>query len=128
MLKYSFLYVLDFRVARIFLKETQVFEGDNVHVKCAVFDNTHKSLHIYLCKNGIGVIMDATEQNEVLFTLRLVRREDSGNYSCVYSIKKYPPKHASSTNASLVIIQVQGNVPCQFKPTEGCFIFLVTFL
>lgn len=98
-------------MARLFVRDSQVLEGSDVDLKCSLLGTkTLKLLNVYLYKNGIGIFMDVAERDEVIFTLRQVRSEDSGNYSCVYSLKKYLPGNLTVTNVSSVVIQVLGNV------------------
>ncbi|XP_076148783.1 uncharacterized protein LOC143132844 [Alosa pseudoharengus] len=103
-----FIQVKDFMVAPIFVNTLHVVEGTNIDVKCSHFKTkTQKIVHVYLCKNGIGVSMEVAQAEEAIFTLRKVRREDSGNYSCVYSIKKHLPGNVTLTSFNnSVIIQV----------------------
>ncbi|XP_062381267.1 uncharacterized protein LOC134069325 [Sardina pilchardus] len=103
-----FIQVTDFMMAQIFVKTPHVFEGDNVDVKCTHFNvKTPKILHVYLCKDGIGVSVAAAQTEEASFKLRQVSKEDSGNYSCVYSLKKHVTSSVTSTSfKNSVIIQV----------------------
>lgn len=97
-------------MARIFVVNTNVVEGNNVDIICVVLEaKTHRNLHIYLCKNGIGVNMVVAQQEEAHFRLTQVRKEDSGNYSCVYSINKYYINNVTSTNEKSSIIHITGN-------------------
>lgn len=105
-------YVLDFEVANISVRKTHIFVGDNMSIICAVSETqTEKPLYMYLCKNGAGVSMKiAQAKEEVNFTFNQVRREDSGNYSCVYSTKECHPGNISLTHEIYTTIQVTGNI------------------
>lgn len=105
-----FIYVSDFGLAHTFVKNRRVYEGDNIDLRCAVFEvSRQKTLHLYLCKNGIGVFMEVTQRMEADFTLRRVRSKESGNYSCVYSIYKYNIGSVRSINEDSIIVQVIAN-------------------
>ncbi|XP_041929835.1 uncharacterized protein LOC121694010 isoform X1 [Alosa sapidissima] len=103
-----FIQVREFGLGNIYRRNAVIFESASVDLICfGVETKTDRSLHVYLCKNGIGVNMDVARSDGIaIFTLGQVRREDSGNYSCVYSIKKHHPGNVTSTNERSVIIQV----------------------
>ncbi|KAI4881894.1 hypothetical protein NFI96_031521 [Prochilodus magdalenae] len=62
---------------------------------------------MYLCKNGAGVWMELLEQSdEHTFILRNVSVWDSGNYSCVYSLNKYPLNKVSTSGHKTIQVKV----------------------
>ncbi|KAL7878416.1 hypothetical protein AOLI_G00093900 [Acnodon oligacanthus] len=101
----------DFWPAEIFGRPT-VKAGENMQLNCIDFDKrgSNKQLHLYLLKNGAGVIMELLrERHEHIFTVINVSVLDSGNYSCVFSLTKYPLKNlnASALKPGQKTIQVQ---------------------
>ncbi|XP_062380243.1 uncharacterized protein LOC134068576 [Sardina pilchardus] len=107
-----FIQVKDFMMAQIFVNTPHVFEGDNVSVKCTNFKaKPQKGPHIYLCKNETGVQMNTAHEGDTSFTPRHVRKEDSGYYSCVYSIKKHLLSKVTLTifkNSVIIEVKEQG--------------------
>ncbi|KAI4901528.1 hypothetical protein NFI96_009954 [Prochilodus magdalenae] len=68
--------------------------GGEMKLKCSTFGRHPSSGEVimYLCKNGVGVKMELLEQkDEHTFIFKNVSEQDSGNYSCVYSLNKYTP-------------------------------------
>lgn len=104
-------YIAEFTPAKVFVRNSlPVFEGDDIVVKCADFASTKKTrLHMYLCKNGIGVRMELTSTQEACFILKEVQRADSGFYSCVHSIRKYDIGNVRSTDKHPIYILVVAN-------------------
>ncbi|KAL7878417.1 hypothetical protein AOLI_G00093910 [Acnodon oligacanthus] len=101
----------DFWPAEIFGRPT-VKAGENMQLNCIDFGKrgSNKQLHLYLLKNGAGVIMELLrERHEHIFTVINVSVLDSGNYSCVFSLTKYPLKNlnASALKPGQKTIQVQ---------------------
>ncbi|KAL6478707.1 hypothetical protein MHYP_G00121400 [Metynnis hypsauchen] len=99
----------DFWPAEILGSRT-VKAGENMQLRCIDFDKKNKQLHIYLLKNGAGVMMEPLrERHEHNFTVKKVSVLDSGNYSCVFSVTKYPVKNlnASVLKPGQKTIQVQ---------------------
>ncbi|KAI4899690.1 hypothetical protein NFI96_025337 [Prochilodus magdalenae] len=73
---------------------------------------------MYLCKNGVGVMMKPLEQrDEHTFILRNVSVQDSGNYSCVYSPNKYILNNVRASGQKTVHIQVTDDPP-DFREAE----------
>ncbi|XP_062380931.1 uncharacterized protein LOC134069090 [Sardina pilchardus] len=103
-----FIQVKDFMMAQIFVETLNVSEGENMDVICTISKaRTQKTLYMYLCKNGTGVDMTVAQAEGTKFTLKQVGGEDSGNYSCVYSIKKHLPGNVTLTSSeNSIIIQV----------------------
>ncbi|XP_062380755.1 uncharacterized protein LOC134068947 isoform X2 [Sardina pilchardus] len=103
-----FIQVREFGLGSIYLRNTVVFESASVDLICfGCNTKTVKSFHMYLCMNGAGVDMVVAHSDGIArFTLGQVKREDSGNYSCVYSIKKNPLGNVAVTNEKSVFIQV----------------------
>ncbi|KAI4888516.1 hypothetical protein NFI96_025440 [Prochilodus magdalenae] len=98
----------DFRPAKIF-GNPLVKVGENIELKCIIFDKSKPSdrLHMYLCKNGVGVRMGPLEQSdEHTFILRNISEQDSGNYSCVYSPKKYTSNDVRASGQKTIQVQV----------------------
>ncbi|KAL7878414.1 hypothetical protein AOLI_G00093880 [Acnodon oligacanthus] len=84
--------------------------GSDVKMKCRTLDNSGliKEGNMYLCKNGVGVMMEPPRsKDEHIFTLRNVSVLDSGNYSCVYSLKKYLPKIVRASGQRSIQLQVK---------------------
>ncbi|XP_020344688.1 uncharacterized protein LOC109895431 [Oncorhynchus kisutch] len=91
---------------------SSVTEGVNIHFKCSTtgIRGPEDKLNFYLCKNGVGIRIVLLEKGEddAIFDMKNVTREDSGNYSCVYTRDKLVPSHLRSTGDNLVVFQVDG--------------------
>ncbi|KAI4883586.1 hypothetical protein NFI96_033206 [Prochilodus magdalenae] len=99
--------------AHIFGKAS-VRSGESLLLKCSIFDMNRycKEFHMYLCKNGIGMKIELLQNKDhYVFTLRNVSPLDSGNYSCVYSLNKYPPKNMTADGQNSIQVQVTGDAP-----------------
>ncbi|XP_064778481.1 uncharacterized protein LOC135504112 [Oncorhynchus masou masou] len=91
---------------------SSVTEGVNIHFKCSTtgIRGHEDKLHFYLCKNGVGIriALPEKDKDDAIFDMKNVTREDSGNYSCVYTRDKLVPSHLESTGENLVVFQVDG--------------------
>ncbi|XP_029578241.1 uncharacterized protein LOC115167740 [Salmo trutta] len=89
-----------------------VREGGNIDFKCSIvgLEQHWVEVHVYLCKNGVGIRMTVLEKGEddTSFTMKDVTNEDSGNYSCVYTRDKLLLDQVKSTDEDLLVIQVYG--------------------
>ncbi|KAM9481669.1 uncharacterized protein Hap1MRO34_009384 isoform 3-T3 [Clarias gariepinus] len=83
--------------------------GENLILKCS-FSNikiSNTEAHVYLCKNGVGKRLDLLgNKDECTFTLRNIALRDSGNYSCMYSFTKYPPRNVTGYGINSIHVQV----------------------
>ncbi|XP_063045915.1 uncharacterized protein LOC134439920 [Engraulis encrasicolus] len=109
--KSVFVHVKDFEDARIFIRNSSVSEGDTVDIKCAALESTTETfLHMYLCRNRLGVKKKVFEGSSgAHFTLRHIRGEGSGNYSCVYSKKTHTTDSVRCGNENSATLQVTEN-------------------
>ncbi|XP_063045917.1 uncharacterized protein LOC134439922 [Engraulis encrasicolus] len=108
--KHVFIQVKEFLSGKIHVTNSVIFEGDSVSLACTgTVTNNRPALHIYLCKNGVGVVKNVVQGKEgVQFTLEQIKKEHSGNYTCVYSFSKYdPPVTVCSISDNPVLIQVE---------------------
>ncbi|XP_029623155.1 uncharacterized protein LOC115203021 isoform X2 [Salmo trutta] len=91
---------------------SSVTEGVNVTFKCSTtgIKEPEDKFNFYLCKNGVGIRIMLLEKlvDDAIFTMKDVTREDSGNYSCVYTRDKPVPSQVISTGENLVFFQVDG--------------------
>ncbi|KAI4884895.1 hypothetical protein NFI96_008920 [Prochilodus magdalenae] len=100
----------DFQEAEIFGPHL-VNVGENLQLKCSIFDRSNSSdkVIMYLCKNGVGVMMKPLgKKDDHTFFLRNVLKQDSGNYSCVYSLNKYNLYNARASGRKSIQVQVAG--------------------
>ncbi|XP_036441330.1 uncharacterized protein LOC118818232 isoform X2 [Colossoma macropomum] len=91
---------------------TAVKAGGDIQLKCIIFDKMDyfNQVNMYLCKNGVGVRMELlVNEKEHGFILRNVSVLDSGNYSCVYSLNKYPLRNLRALEQNSIQVQVTGN-------------------
>lgn len=106
-----FIQILDFSPAEIFSSDTEVWDGQTLELRCAIFQNNDDhsgELHMYLCKNGAGIKMDVlTDTQETIFVLENVDKDDSGSYSCVYSKHRHQPWKVTAVGNS-IFIHVKG--------------------
>ncbi|KAL6478706.1 hypothetical protein MHYP_G00121390 [Metynnis hypsauchen] len=103
--------------AQIFGTST-VAAGNDLQLKCSNFEKKESSdqIHMYLCKDGVGVMMEPLgKKDDHVFTLRNFSVLDSANYSCVYSLNKYPPKEVNASGKNSVYVQVNGVTPTNPK-------------
>ncbi|XP_049335962.1 uncharacterized protein LOC111193427 isoform X6 [Astyanax mexicanus] len=105
----------DFHPAEIYIKSrsSTVKVEEFIAIKCAIPHqiNSNDNFNMYLCKNGVGVKMGPTGQKgECDFILKTVSELDSGNYSCVYSSKKYPVANVSASGQKTIHVKVTGKI------------------
>ncbi|KAI4883579.1 hypothetical protein NFI96_009972 [Prochilodus magdalenae] len=84
--------------------------GENLQLKCIISGKRELGdIHMYLCKNGVGVKMELLEdKDEYTFILRNVSVLDSGRYSCVYSLNKHLPNNVRTSGHKSIQVQVTG--------------------
>lgn len=65
---------------------------------------------MYLCKDGLGIMKRKLKQDptDVMFTISRVSFNDSGNYSCVYSMHDHPLTSVTKKGVKTIHIQVLG--------------------
>ncbi|KAI1889522.1 hypothetical protein AGOR_G00163740 [Albula goreensis] len=96
--------------------------GDEVVFICSTFgfnkDNT--PVHVYLCKNGVGIQRKyQSERTDITFIINSVKREDSGNYTCVFSKAECKPSNVTGKGDNSVTLQVSaGFLPGDIALTE----------
>lgn len=107
----AFPFVVDFGVGQICIRNPVVSEGGRGEFDCIVLRTEHqKTLFMYLCKDGIGVHTEPVQDNGTAhFTVTQFTKEDSGRYSCVYSVKRHPFTSVRATNENAAIIYVTGD-------------------
>ena len=107
----GFCFYAEIYPAKIF-GPSSVTEGVNINFKCSTtgIRGPEDKFNFYLCKNGVGIRIALLEKGEddAIFDMKNVTREDSGNYSCVYTRDKLVPSHLRSTGDNLVVFQVDG--------------------
>ncbi|XP_047678544.1 basement membrane-specific heparan sulfate proteoglycan core protein-like [Tachysurus fulvidraco] len=80
--------------------------GQNLDLKCSIpgLKAEFKQIHMYLCKNGDGLRMKLLrDKNEHIFILNKVSEEDSGIYSCVYSLQKHNQDLCNTTHNQIQV-------------------------
>lgn len=107
----GFCFYAEIYPAKIF-GPSSVTEGVNIHFKCSTtgIRGPEDKFNFYLCKNGVGIRIALLEEGEddAIFDMKNVTREDSGNYSCVYTRDKPVPSHLKSTGENLIVFHVDG--------------------
>ncbi|XP_063045919.1 uncharacterized protein LOC134439923 [Engraulis encrasicolus] len=93
--------------ARIF-GSSHVNFGDTKDIKCSAFGykKPEERVYVYLCKNGAGIDSMETECPDSIFLIRNAKKEDSGNYSCMFSRTKYHPKDVKGQGENAIFLQV----------------------
>lgn len=85
--------------------------------------DAYKIFYVYLCKDGVGIkkaLMHSNKENS--FTFPQARKENSGNYSCLYSTNEYDLGYVQSTYENSVNVEVKG------KKYSDSFLFNSYFL
>ncbi|KAI4883584.1 hypothetical protein NFI96_033204, partial [Prochilodus magdalenae] len=103
----------DVRPAHI-VGSTTVKAGDNIQLNCSISDRggTSNQLHMYLCKNRVGVRMEMPGDDDLhTFILKNVTVLESGNYSCVYSFKELPLDNVCISGIKSIHVQVTDDRP-----------------
>ncbi|KAM9546278.1 uncharacterized protein ACWYII_036714 [Salvelinus alpinus] len=96
--------------AVLFGSKSQVRKGDTIDLKCNISGiiRSWDKVHVYIYKNGVEMAMKVLEKGEdnTIFTMKDVTREDSGNYSCVYTRDKLLQDQVKSAEAAHDVILV----------------------
>ncbi|XP_064192090.1 uncharacterized protein LOC135255187 isoform X2 [Anguilla rostrata] len=96
--------------------------GDEVEFVCSTYglEKENDILNIYLCKNGLGTQQQLQkDKSKTKFYINDVKKEDSGNYSCVYSKTEYKPSDVRGKGDTSVFLQVSaGFLPADIALKE----------
>ncbi|XP_065121148.1 uncharacterized protein [Paramisgurnus dabryanus] len=130
-----FINVTDFKTAEIRLLESEVQEGSDAEFTCtpSKFLNrtqTRQLILAILIKNGTNVfVVSILDPKETMatFTLRKVRKDDAGTYSCVVMMNTlfHPEKWVSGKNE--VILHITA-APVVYSSTGEVKIFIVCLI
>lgn len=96
--------------AKIYSLNKEVAEGGSIQVTCSTFGYT-KSFFIYLCHNGKAIEMKKQpNQGDVTFRINNIEKNNSGNYSCVFSEEYLKTTQVMGYGANNVFINVTGEM------------------
>ncbi|XP_048825455.1 uncharacterized protein LOC125704152 isoform X2 [Brienomyrus brachyistius] len=102
----------DIHPAKIFMKQVSTVGGE-VEVICSTYGfrkDPSELVHIYLCKNGIGVRRRSENKYfETKIILKNVAKDDTGNYSCVFSVSEYELREVRRKGDNSVFFRVIGD-------------------
>ncbi|XP_065121206.2 uncharacterized protein [Paramisgurnus dabryanus] len=126
------LHITDSKTAEIHLLESEVPEGSDAEFTCtpSKFLNTNRTRFLILIKKGTNTsivnILDPKE-TMAIFTLRKVRKDDAGTYSCVVMLNThlYPEKWVYGNNE--VILHIT-DAPVVFSSTGEVRILIVSLI
>lgn len=68
---------------------------------------SEKNVFIYLCKNGVGIDVKSSCQDATFFVDNNTK-DNTGNYSCVFSVKQYDPRTVKGNGSNFFFITVNG--------------------
>ncbi|XP_044063650.1 uncharacterized protein LOC122881459 [Siniperca chuatsi] len=95
--------------ARILAHQKTISERSDLYVTCSTFGSKkHTRVHVYLCKDGVGISkkIQKQDQNDSTFIIQRVDLRQSGNYSCVYSIRNYSLSQVNKRGDNIIQILV----------------------
>lgn len=98
--------------AKIFSNQKMVSESSDLYVTCSTTGSKKPSSaqgFIHLCKDGrvVSKKQQKADQKDAIFIIR-VGLHDSGNYSCVFSIRELPLSTAVTSSLNIIPIRVIG--------------------
>ncbi|XP_046720668.1 uncharacterized protein LOC124395838 isoform X2 [Silurus meridionalis] len=73
----------------------------------------HSTFHIYLCRNGFGIDTKISFQDATFF-IDEKKKDNAGNYSCVFSVDRYSYKEVRGHGLNSIFITVNDS----FTPAE----------
>ncbi|XP_058243021.1 uncharacterized protein LOC131351595 isoform X2 [Hemibagrus wyckioides] len=74
--------------------------------------------HIYLCRNGVGIKMKLSWQ-DATFCVDDTRRDNTGYYSCVYSVQKYNIDQVRQNGTNSIFVSVNDSfVPAEIASSQ----------
>ncbi|XP_017321956.3 uncharacterized protein LOC108264701 [Ictalurus punctatus] len=78
----------------------------------------NSNLYIYLCRNGTGIAMKSDCQ-DVTFIIDDITKDDTGDYSCVFSSYKYDPEDVRGNGINSIFITVNDSfIPAEIASPE----------
>lgn len=108
-----FFYPTEFSPVNIFSSKAEVARGEILEFRCVIFHKNEmqrNELDMYLCKNGKKYRKKKrATSTETNFELTDVRKEDSGNYSCMYSTYRHATQEETVVGQDSICILVKGN-------------------
>lgn len=98
--------------ARIYGSSSSVKVGEKFNLRCSTFGlkRPEEEVFVYLCKNGVGIERMATESYDSIFPMTCATKEDTGNYSCLFSRTKHHPSEIVGEDESHISIKVTDRV------------------
>lgn len=115
----------DILPAKILVQRKTISENDDLYVTCSTVGFKKQSeVYIYLCQNDVGFRRQLQNQDndDSIFNIKSVGVDHSGNYSCVFSNKKYEPAQVAMRGNNVIQIQVIGK---DFHSSESIMSILV---
>ncbi|KAA0714552.1 hypothetical protein E1301_Tti017599 [Triplophysa tibetana] len=93
--------------AKIYILNKEVAEGGSIVVTCSTFGYTQKSVFLYLCHNGKAIKMEKQlNQADFTFIINSIEKNNSGNYSCVFSEEHLKTTQVTGYGENYVFINV----------------------
>lgn len=103
--------VTDIFPARILAQQKTISENSDLHVTCSTFGSKKATtVHVYLCKDDIGITekIQKPDQTDTTFILSRVGLNQSGSYSCVYSVRNHSLSKVNKRGDNIIQILVIG--------------------
>ncbi|XP_057204267.1 uncharacterized protein LOC130562943 isoform X2 [Triplophysa rosa] len=102
--------------AKIYSVNREVAEGGSLQVTCSTFGYTTKSVYLYLCHNGKAIEIKKSNQADVAFIINSIEKDNSGNYSCVFSEERLLTTQVTGYGENHVFIQVtESLIPAEIR-------------
>ncbi|XP_038556406.1 uncharacterized protein LOC119889691 isoform X2 [Micropterus salmoides] len=98
--------------ARILAQQKTISENSDLYVTCSTFGSKKATtVHVYLCKDDIGITekIQKPDQTDTTFILSRVGLNQSGSYSCVYSVRNHSLSKVNKRGDNIIQILVIAN-------------------
>lgn len=81
----------------------------------------NSKLYIYLCRNGTGIEMRSSYQDATFF-IDDTRMDNTGNYSCVFSVDEHKLEAVRGNGINSIFISVNGKIFLIVLFTVFCYV------
>lgn len=99
--------------AKIYSANREVTEGGSLQVTCSTFGYTAKNVYLYVCHNGKAIKMEKqSNQEDITFIINSIEKDNSGNYSCVFSEDRLKKTQVMGYGENYIFIRVTESLIC----------------